>query len=454
MGVQLVLFLDLILPVRGGERKVNNVLGKILNTLFINNVNKQYISNQESQIGIQHIVFNHYEVLFKNYKGYDLGGINTYLLSTKIKSYILEKNPELNSKVLDFKNFSLENSVRKKKLDKDIAPVINELDINFIYNLCLLHFIIIFSYQNSEDKEKFYSINVAMDIGRKMLRRYLYCLKCKNNDFKEASYSDWYTAKVSSDKSLVDNVANGKFIAYLGYSVIQIEFCNMVKSELIIKYKDEKYYILTVDNKLLDVRSKYMVDFPFKLPMIAKPKDFSKKSLGGYLLNNVKYSEELIIHKDIIKNKSLIKHGNVIYDMVNKISSTLYKINNELLDYILVNKHSLLMDPDEPSKYANIEKRNKHQQAKHSSHIRKINLQETILGIAEFNRKFPSIYFPVRMDSRGRMYCSSTYLNYQSCELPKALLLFSIPGVINKANLTDVKYLEYYGVNCFGKDKI
>ena len=140
--------------------------------------------------------------------------------------------------------------------------------------------------------------------------------------------------------------------------------------------------------------------------------------------------------------------------MVNNISSTPYKINTELLDYILTNKHGLLIDPSKPSIYENIEKRNKYQQAKYSSHISKLNLQETILGIAEFYRSFSQIYFPVRMDERGRIYSSTTYLNYQSSELAKALLLFANPGIITKRNLNIVKYLEFYGVNCFGKDKL
>ena len=45
--------------------------------------------------------------------------------------------------------------------------------------------------------------------------------------------------------------------------------------------------------------------------------------------------------------------------MVNNISSTPYKINRELLDYILTNKHGLLIDSSKPGIYENIEKRNK-----------------------------------------------------------------------------------------------
>ena len=406
-------------------------------------------------MAIEDLVFNEYSEVFKDYKGYDVGGINTYLLPTKLKKYIIDKTTLLNNKIKDLKNFYSDDSIRKNNKDKSIAPVINELDNDFIYNLCLLHFILVSSYQNSEEKDKFYSTNVAMNIGRNMIRKYLFYLKCKYIYFKEASYSDWYTAKISTNKTLAKNVVYNDYIAHLGFRVIEIlEYCNMVQNDLTTISYNERIYILSVDDKLSDLKSKSMLDFPLKLPMIVEPKKYDKENLGGYLLNNVKYSDELIIHKDIIKDKSLIKDDNVIYDMVNRISSTPYKINNELLDYILNNKHNLLMDPDEPSIYENIENKSKHQRAKHSSYISKINLQETILGIAEFFKNFTAIYFPVRMDSRGRMYCSSTYLNYQSSELAKALLLFSIPGIINKSNLTDVKYLEYYGVNCFGKDKI
>jgi len=77
-------------------------------------------------------------------------------------------------------------------------------------------------------------------------------------------------------------------------------------------------------------------------------------------------------------------------------------------------------------------------------------LQETILGIAEFFRKFSRIYFPVRLDQRGRLYCISSYLNYQSNELSKALLSFAIPGILTKNSTQSVVYLKTYGANCHG----
>ena len=155
-------------------------------------------------------------------------------------------------------------------------------------------------------------------------------MKSKDSNFK-GNYSEWLT----SNKSLLDDIENHEFITNLGSTVIQIlKICNMVKSELIIKSKDQKYYILTVNKDLLDIRSKSMIYFPLKLPMIVKPNEYGNNKLGGYLLNDVKYSEQLIIKKNIIKNKSFIKNDNVIYNMINNINSTPYKINTELIDYI------------------------------------------------------------------------------------------------------------------------
>lgn len=439
-----------------GERRkrANNILGNILNSLFTNHVNKEYISNEQSQKAIETLLFDQYELLFKNYKGYSVSGINTDLISPRLKSFLIEKNDDLVTRIKDFKEFCLSPD-KKKTQHSDVSFIINELDLNFILNLCLLHFIIISTYQDSEDKDKFYSINVAITIGKKMLNKYLYTIKCRDKDFKDASYSEWYAKKISSNELLLNKIENDQIIAQLGFSVIQIlESCNMVTSVLIIKSKEERYYTLTVDKKLLDIREKSLIDFPLRLPMLVEPKPYDKGVLGGYLLNDVNYKQELIIHKSIFKDKSVVKDDNVIYNMVNNIGSTPYKINTELLDYILTDKHGLLLDPNKPSIYENIEKKSKQQQSKYSSEISKLNLQETILGIADFYKNFPAFYFPIRMDIRGRIYCSSTYLNYQSSELAKALLLFSNPGIVNKKDLNSVKYLEFYGINCFGKDKI
>jgi len=46
------------------------------------------------------------------------------------------------------------------------------------------------------------------------------------------------------------------------------------------------------------------------------------------------------------------------------------------------------------------------------------------------------------------------YLNYQSTELAKALLLFSKGEQINKNDNSAIKFLKVFGANCFGNGMI
>lgn len=65
------------------------------------------------------------------------------------------------------------------------------------------------------------------------------------------------------------------------------------------------------------------------------------------------------------------------------------------------------------------------------------------MNIALFYRNFSEIYFPIRIDQRGRIYCTSHYFN----ELSKSLLLFAVPGTIKINDMSSIKYLKAYGAN-------
>ena len=57
------------------------------------------------------------------------------------------------------------------------------------------------------------------------------------------------------------------------------------------------------------------------------------------------------------------------------------------------------------------------------------------------------------MDFRGRIYCEASYLNYQSTELAKSLLLFSKGEIIYKCDEQSIAFLKRFGANCYGQDK-
>lgn len=129
------------------------------------------------------------------------------------------------------------------------------------------------------------------------------------------------------------------------------------------------------------------------------------------------YNDKLIIEKKGYKHDSYLRNDNIIYDVVNNISSVPYKINIEVLNYLYDKgfEQGLLMDTNIEHKYSGIEsnKLSIYKKKQLYSYISKRILQENILGIADFFTNFTQIYFPVRLDQRGRLYCISSYFNYQ-----------------------------------------
>jgi DNA-directed RNA polymerase len=96
------------------------------------------------------------------------------------------------------------------------------------------------------------------------------------------------------------------------------------------------------------------------------------------------------------------------------------------------------------------EKQTKVEYIEYSSYLSRLELQENILGVAEVFSNIHEFFIPVRIDFTGRLYCISEYLNYQSTELAKSLLIFSKPEKISKADIRGINYLKAYGANCFG----
>ena len=87
------------------------------------------------------------------------------------------------------------------------------------------------------------------------------------------------------------------------------------------------------------------------------------------------------------------------------------------------------------------------------SFLSKKSLEAQILNLAEIFRNCSELYFPVRLDYRGRVYCIVDYLNYQGTELAKALLQFSKGVKVNINDQISINYLKINGANCFGLDK-
>lgn len=186
--------------------------------------------------------------------------------------------------------------------------------------------------------------------------------------------------------------------------------------------------------------------------MVVKPKAYDAKKLGGYLLNDLEYSQGLIVDKLSYSISSKVKEKNIIYKVVNNIMATPYKVNKDLLDY-LWNKnhiHNLLIDRGYVHEYANLVKRNKSPEKKYQEFWSKKIMEEYIIGIAKAYANVPEFYLPIKLENRGRLYPLPVYFNYQGFELAKALILFASPDIIRRNDTVAIKYLKSYGAACFG----
>lgn len=187
---------------------------------------------------------------------------------------------------------------------------------------------------------------------------------------------------------------------------------------------------------------------PLKLPMIVEPKPYSDNNLGGFLLNDIEYDESLISKKIGYDIPSTVEDNN-FYNTINNLMKIPFKINVNLLNYLVNNNHIHKLLIDYEHEFTNI-KRNKIQEREYQQFLSKKSLQQYIILIAQIFSSIPELYFPLKLDNRGRMYPNTAFFHYQSSELAKSLILFAKPNKIRRSDHTSIEYLKAYGANCFG----
>ena len=409
--------------------------------------NNVLINNEQSQRSIENIVFDDYEEAFsRNTTRFIAGGINTEVLGPLLSKFIFEKKDIVNTYIDNLSKaqddiLNNHNNTDKSELTL-MAKIITSLSKDTIFSLCITHFILVYSYQETEEDKQFATLPTSIKIGKKMFSKYINNLKDEylNNGNTYITYTNWLNNLKQNNKEIDYYYDNDTFYSKMGSKIIDILTHTDLLDQKLLTTRDINYRfnaLYVKDKGLMSNKNRQsVINLPVKLPMICTSKPYSNNVLGGYLLNDDKFSEQLLVEKKAYATTSVLT-GDKIYSMVNKISATPFKINESLLDYLINEgtKHNLLIDLEVKHKFEDLPKRTKYQRSVYASHKSKIILQQTILDLAEFFRKFSSIYFPLRLDQRGRLYCTPSYLNYQSNELSKALLLFSEPGIITKKDV-------------------
>nr|YP_009543520.1 DNA-dependent RNA polymerase [Coniothyrium glycines]AYU74410.1 DNA-dependent RNA polymerase [Coniothyrium glycines] len=427
----------------------------LLNSLYIDYDDKNHSINNDVQKRIEILISDEFDLFFNNNRDlYSNSAPFKDVLVPEFVKYILSKEDKIKLYLKNLKTSS--KNEKSSMIDKQfISNVISVVDTKFLLNLCLTEYLLIYTFQGSEDDKKYNIIPVSVKIGDKILNRYFNTLKNEYNKENESniSFKSWID-KWSDDYPEYSNSLDDTLRSHLGCRIIDIlTSCDMITKILTKTSREKSQYVLeVVEDKKVVKEKQSIMSLPTRLPMIVKPKPYNNGVEGGYLLNGEKYHEDLFIQKKGYGINSELSKSTKIYDMINKINATPFIVNRSVLNFLLEkgSEFNLLINPLDKHKFSEIKKRTKYQDSKLKSHNSKIILQENILGIAEFFSKFSQIYFPVRLDQRGRLYCSPNFFNYQSNELSKALILFANPGIVRKDDFQSIAYLKAYGSNCFG----
>lgn len=93
--------------------------------------------------------------------------LNEYLKDKLVilKQYIANLLTQQSKELTDIDKLS-----DKNKFDSNLtAKIITSVGINFIYSICLCHFLIVYTYQNTESDNNYSSLVVSIKIGKRCI---------------------------------------------------------------------------------------------------------------------------------------------------------------------------------------------------------------------------------------------------------------------------------------------
>ena len=210
---------------------------------------------------------------------------------------------------------------------------------------------------------------------------------------------------------------------------------------------------------------------PEYLPTVMPPKMWTNVTGGGYWtkelpeLDLVKQKNKLF--KKELENFDMPK----VYNAVNLMQSTPFKVNHFILDVmqkawdkgLAIGGMPPITNYEIPNKPhdidTNVESRKawkKKAVMAHTENARMFSkrlLYAKIMWLADKFKDYATLYFPLQLDFRGRAYCVPAFLNYQSISGAKAILSFARGSLLTKEN-KGAFWLAVHGANMYGEDKV
>ena len=289
----------------------------------------------DTQIKIEQFLLSQGKLLFKNRIDQSLD-INYYKLNPSILESLKNSISELGRLIHNLKQNLLELDSKENKDNIELLLILNISDDDIISQL-LGRFLRIISNNNLFNNSTNCTA-LALDLGQSLLFKF---------------FSNEYTQKIgliSKDLGLskfvendnvckkVQELASDVVLIQIGLKLLNLlEEVNLIHSELHVLAENHKNYIYIVNDSILNTIGKHIKFFNVtqKIPMVVKPNTYTKNKLGGFLLNDKEYFLPLIIKNSELKEQSIIKSDNIIYDLVNYLSSVSFKINIPVLEFLL-----------------------------------------------------------------------------------------------------------------------
>jgi DNA-directed RNA polymerase len=444
--------------------------------------------NDDTQKAMENYLLNYTYIGLENKDNKDNNPLIDYSLYSKnLVELLIHKKSQLNSILDNFRKVFNDNNNSTKRVNQKetsryfLNVLLKEVNNNEVISIMLGRLMRIITRHN-----RLYSnegvIDIFHDLCDNIIRDYWFSLYSKDLDklcleelmskdkdslnklrlskMKIYTLSDWKRKNINL-VNIFDNVTLKSNIG--GIIIDWMIECNLIQIKVVIASKNKKASVLVPSKEVLSSLGANLnkgVNLPFRIPMIVKPKPYFREKikgviverLGGYLLNDVQTADKLILDNWELKESTILKDANVVYALVNNMQSIGYKINKDLLKFIdeYGIKYDLIIYNDHPLSDKPYKILKKFEKLDLESHLNKVELQENILGLARVFSLVHEFFLPVRIDFRGRMYCVSEYLNYQSTELAKSLLLFSKGEKIKKSDIKAINYFKAFGANCYG----
>lgn len=359
------------------------------------------------------------------------------------------------------KNIKIKNSKSKKEYDK--VDIFNSLTKNKKDKLLKLIEVSKFKKENFIENNKLNKIDVEALISsvifileKILLRKGLKTLQdVKYRDFVEQvcfyfnpSYGniEYFNLNMELNKDLEVSIFKIKLgerfvYAFEDANIIKNMWRNGMRSiDIFNSSQNPNDGPLTLDfneNIIQENIDKLTNILPTNLPLICQPNKWSDSEYGGYL-NNLIEKKELITGIGA-NNYHKINNLKSLYNAVNYLNSLKFRVNVDLLDFVLVNKKLIFKNYYYSDKTLSEDKINDN-----------ILRDFVTLEIAKTFSNIP-FYLNTFADWRGRIYTNSYYLSYQGSDLSLALLQFDEGQLISKSG---EYFFKVYGANLHDENKI